>query len=260
MFRASKPPQLIDRINGGGFEARNTGLDHMYGEYLALFDVDDRWYNFHLQELLEVMQEHQEIDWLYSANKIIDLTENDKILAESNFYTQGNAKEFLSLNVKKLGIANLITDSRAAEFQILYGLQLGQQFSLAKRKLFDNYRFKSSYRNEGADQISVIRALKEGFKIAYIDKIHGEYAVHNNNASAGCKGAPLEKYIRLRHALIQGFREAECELNLNMREIHAINKTIANNYFWQLGYNLCLPNNKKRKHFNIFTKLFIINH
>ncbi len=246
--------QLIDRINGGGFEARNTGLDQIKGDYLALYDVDDRWYDFHLQELLEVIESNQEIDWLYASNKIIDLTDNERVLAESNFYNQGIPKDFLSLKTKKLGIANLIIDSKAAEFQILHGLQLGQQFSLAKKVVFENYRFRASYRNEGADQVSVIRALKAGFKIAYIDKVHGEYAVHNNNASAGCKGAPLEKYLRLRHALIRGFREAECELDLSLREVRAINKTVANNYFWQIGYNLCFPNMRRKEAFQYFRK------
>ncbi len=246
--------QLIDRVNGGGFEARNTGLDHMKGDYLALYDVDDRWYDFHLQELLEVMQNYPEIDWLYASNKIIDLTDNDKVIVESNFHNRCNSAKFLSLKTKQLGNAKLIIDSRAAEFQILHGLQLGQQFSLSKKEVFKDYRFRSAYRNEGADQISVIRALKSGFKIAYIDKIHGEYAVHNNNASAGCKGAPLEKYIRLRHALIRGFREAECELDLNLREVKAINKTIADNYFWQLGYNLCYPNMRIKEAFHYFHK------
>ena len=232
--------KLIDRTNGGGFEARNTGLDNMKGDNLALYDVDDRWYDFHLQELVELLEANLEIDWIYASNKIIDLTENEKVIAESNFYDQGKPKRFLSLKTKQLGKAKLIIDPKAAEYQILYGLQLGQQFSLARKKVFSDYRFRASYRNEGADQISVIRALKEGFKIAYLDKLHGEYAIHNNNASAGCKDAPIEKYVRLRKSLIRGFREAECELDLNLREVKAINKTIANNYFWQLGYNIYL--------------------
>ncbi len=246
--------KLIDRQNGGGFAARNTGLDHATAKYIAFFDVDDRWYPQHLQELFDILESHSEVDWVYAANKIIDLTEGEKLVAESNFLNQGYPKEFLALNAIRHGDLSIINDPRAAEYQFRYGLHLGQQFSLLRREVFEGYRFRSDYRNEGADQVSVIRALKSGFKLAYLNHIHGEYAIHANNASAGCKGAPLEKYIRLRKALIRGFQELGSEVELSISELKALHWKLGQDYFWQLGYNLSWQNGFYAEAFGYFKK------
>ena len=129
-------------------------------------------------------------------------------------------------------------DPRTVAFQIEHGLQCGQQFSVIRKRVFENYRFSASYRNEGADQLSVIRSLKEGFKLGYLDQIHGTYAIHGNNASAGAKGASQEKYLRLRRALIRGFEEIREQHNFTPLELAAFRRRIANEHFWNIGYNL----------------------
>ena len=246
--------KLIDQANVGGFAARNTGLDNVTGDYIALFDIDDFWYPNHLQDCLDVLVNYPDIDWVYASNKIIDLTQNSKVISEHNFYTKNKPKKFLKLKTEKRGESNLIIDKNALKYQLLYGLWLGQQFSLAKRKVFADYRFRANYRNEAADQISVIRALSCGYKLAYINKVHGEYAIHTSNVSAGCKDAPVEKYLRLRLALIRGFKEAEGELNLKPLEIRALNKRVANEYFWNIGYNIYLKSKNKKMAYKYFKK------
>jgi glycosyltransferase involved in cell wall biosynthesis len=238
--------------NGGGFAARNTGLDLASGKYLAFFDCDDSWLPYHLEEPYNTLEKHQEIDWVFATNRIVNVNSGE-ILSENIFYFQdGKKKPLLNLKAKKLGELNILDDPEAARCQILDGLSCGQQFPLIRKKGFEGYRFRASYRNEGADQISVIRSLKKGVNFAYIDKIHEDYAVHDNNASAGCLNAPIEKYLRLRTAMIRGFEELKKEEPITKKESRAIDQRIARELFWDIGYNLYWQNNDRASALKFF--------
>ena len=232
-----QPLQLVTQENKGGFGARNTGLDHVKGDYIAFFDCDDEWFPHHLEDCVKQLEAVPQVDWVFAANKIVDLT-NDKTVEESNFYEQGKERPVLKLKYEKIGELHLIDDEDAARQQILAGLNCGQQFSVIRKKVFEGYRFRSDYRNEGADQVSVIRSLVRGFRFGYLTDVHGVYCIHANNASAGCKGADAEKYIRLRKALIRGFEEVRKEEKLSSRQSEAIDQRIAKEHFWDIGYNV----------------------
>lgn len=238
-----QPLVFITQENKGGFGARNTGLDHASGEYIAFFDIDDLWYPNHLESCVNALDTDSELDWVWGPNRILNV-DTGELMHESTFYQNKTPRPVLGLKTRRSGEVNIIEDPKAIECQALHGLYLGQQFSLSRKAIWENYRFKSSYRNEGADQISVIRALSEGYTLGYFDELHGDYAVHGGNASAGCVGAPLEKYLRLRRALVQGFEEAKTELNLSAEDKKALDKRIAGEQFWQIGYNLLWKNGK----------------
>lgn len=246
--------QFITRENGGGFEARNTALDAARGKYIAFFDIDDTWIPEHLERLVDLLEKYSEVDWVWALNRVVDISEN-KVLTENTFVDyEGKPREVTRLKTRALGPLKVIDDERAIETQILYGLRCGQQYSLIRREVFENYRFRASYRNEGADQISVIRSLNRGFTFAYLEEIHGDYAVHANNASAGAKGAAPEKYLRLRKALIRGFEEVRKEENLTGANSRAIDVKIAGEHFWNIGYNIFWRNGMKQEALDEYRK------
>ena len=234
----TQPVRYQWRENGGGFAARNTGLDAATGPFLAFYDCDDQWYPFHLERCMAALEANPEVDWVFASNRVVDITDNS-VLNEDIFYEpDGTPRKMLSLRHRNSGNLSIIEDPAAARCQILHGINCGQQFSVIRSNVFQGYRFRADYRNEGADQVSVIRSLSNGFTFGYLKECHGIYAVHGSNASAGCKGAPLEKYLRLRRALIRGFEELRTEEPLNQDEQRAIDRRIANEYFWDIGYNL----------------------
>lgn len=230
----------LKQENAGSYAARNKGISFAKGKYIALYDADDIWYSHHLKNCVGELEKNPNVTWVYAANKIFTLIPEKKLLEESNFYQQGKENPFLNLKIQKSGKLNILVDKKALSFQALYGLQVGPQFSVIRKSFFDNYQLSTAYRNEAADQLAVLYALSSGYKLAYINEIHGEYYIHNANSSAACQGASLEKKIAIRKALIKGYEEYRDSLNLKPFEIKAFNKRIANEYFWQLGYNLSL--------------------
>jgi len=61
------------------------------------------------------------------------------------------------------------------------------------------------------------------------------------------KGASVEKYLRLRRALVKGFYEVLEEESLDENSIKAVKQRIAGELFWNIGYNIFWQNGEKRK-------------
>ncbi|MEN9229279.1 MAG: glycosyltransferase [Thermostichus sp. DG02_5_bins_236] len=62
---------LLSKPNGGLASARNWGIRHTQGEFIALLDADDRYLPQKLASHIEILQRHSGIDVIYSASKII---------------------------------------------------------------------------------------------------------------------------------------------------------------------------------------------
>lgn len=59
--------------------ARNFGIDHASGQYIALLDSDDAWYAGHLLRGLNFLQQHRDVD-VYFGNKIVhDVTNQQAV-------------------------------------------------------------------------------------------------------------------------------------------------------------------------------------
>ena len=69
------PITLLTKLNSGQSSARNFGVEHSTGDYIAFLDQDDRWYPSHLEELLKPFLEETvgpELGWVYSDLDEID--------------------------------------------------------------------------------------------------------------------------------------------------------------------------------------------
>ncbi len=86
-IRAALEPYLnrvnyIFQNNQGTCVARNTGIQHSNGRYIAFLDSDDRWLPEKLASMSEAIQAHPEVGLFYSS--VTNVTEDGHVLWQVN--------------------------------------------------------------------------------------------------------------------------------------------------------------------------------
>lgn len=252
--RFTQPVRYIQQRNQGPYGARNTGLDHAQGRYIAFYDSDDEWLPHHLENCVDALERNSDVDWVYHACRVVD-DATGKVTSDSTFRRAGRARPFLSLPVDKRGKLNVIAEPNLATC-ILNGAGLfaGLQNSVIRRELFAQFRFEADLRNEAEDQILVILAAVAGKRFGYIDDVGVVYRVHAENSSAAASGQSLERRLRVYEAVAAGFERLPNRVRLSKRELGALDKLIGNEYFWHLGYGTLWQMGNREECFRAFHK------
>lgn len=233
-----KTIKYIKQKNQGPAIARNTGIKAATGDYIAFFDSDDIWLEHHLNDCISAMQDHPEISWVYGACQRIDLSTNEIIL-NSTFYSEDKQPNPLfNLAGRQFNKLHIIEDSSAASCQIKYGIDSGLQNSVIKREVFADMLLPEF--RIGEDRLFIAMALKAGFTLAFIDNIHVYYNVHDENISdTNVNEESVLKRIDVMQQLINSYEKTPSYIaNLTKSELSILNKRIADDYFWKLGYAL----------------------
>jgi glycosyltransferase involved in cell wall biosynthesis len=235
-FAAScaRPVKYVYQPNRGAYSARNTGLDHSDGEYIAFFDSDDTWLPHHLERCVRALQEHQDVDWVYGSCRMIDAA-TDAVLQPNTFYVDRRPRPFLALRMRADRDLRIIDDPGALECQMLHGLYCGLQNSVIRRRVFERHRFVETSKVVD-DQHFVLRALAEGRRLAYFLEPHVIYRVHDDNSSVSGTGNSIQKHIDVFRELVTGLERLDREIALTRSQRRALNKRLSRIYFWQLGY------------------------
>jgi len=64
--------RIFSKSNGGESSARNMALDHSHGEFIAYLDADDVYLRHHLAVTVGFLDQHREIDAVYTDGLHID--------------------------------------------------------------------------------------------------------------------------------------------------------------------------------------------
>ncbi len=92
--------KVLSKENGGEASARNTGLDHASGEYLAFLDADDLYLPNALADMAALLDSNPGVDVVFSDGYLCD--ENGKVLTRLTEHRpgiyQGNILEPLVLD------------------------------------------------------------------------------------------------------------------------------------------------------------------
>jgi glycosyltransferase involved in cell wall biosynthesis len=234
--KTSNSVKYIKQNNSGPAIARNRGIDLASGEFIAFFDSDDQWLPHHLKDSIDAMLQHPTISWVYSACRRIN-TQTQNTILESTFYTSGQANPLFSLHSHRFGDLYIIDDDNAAAVQIFDGIDSGLQNSVMRSHIFSNLRLPPF--RIGEDRLFIVMALKHGFTLAFIDNIHVLYNVHDGNTSDTVNNDDrYERRIDSMQRLMESYDRASEYAELNKNELSVLNKRLALDYFWKLGFSL----------------------
>ena len=235
--RVVQPVTYVRQDNAGAYAARNTALARARAPYVAFYDSDDLWLRHHLATSVTALAENADVDWVYSACRIVDF--NRGVLTDPDtFRIKGVPRPFLGLRVDDRGVLRVFNDPRTVAWALLYGLYCGLQNSVIRTSLFGGRGFQTVYRNEAEDQLQVIRALKRGHRIGYINDVHVQYHVHGTNSSAAAAEQDVDRQLAVYRPLVRGFTELRQEFTWEPRERRAIARRLMHDHFWHIGYNL----------------------
>lgn len=248
-----QPVRIIWQENQGAYAARNTGLDHAMGRYIAFFDSDDIWLAHHLRDCVAALDANPDIDWVYGACQVV-VQATAKVLSESTFYVDRRPRPFMRLKHRMEGRLQIIDDVDATRCMITYGLYNGLQNSVIRRSVFDVVRFEGESRNEAEDQLIVIRYLAGGRQVGFFDNVHVIYHIHEANSSAAAQHGDIEKRLRIQRVLLERFERLAAEIPLSNRELCALRHRLAREHFWLLGYSLLWESGRRHEALQSFRR------
>lgn len=236
--RIPQPVKFFRQENRGAYGARNMGLDHAEGELVAFFDSDDLWLPHHLADCAKALRDNADVDWVYGSCRILDY-QSGQVLAPDTFLTDGAPRPFKRLPAEARGPLHVLPQRGLVECALLQGLHCGLQNSVLRRNIFVTARFEAALRNEAEDQLFVIRAIKHGHRIGYLDNVHVQYHVHDSNSSGSATGpVSLDRQRRLLEPLVRGFEHFREECALTPSELVALKRRLHRECFWHLGYSV----------------------
>ncbi len=249
----SQSVKLLRQANQGPYAARNAGLDHAAGEFVAFFDSDDLWLPHHLHECVAALREHPEVDWVFGACRIVELA-TGRVRAENVFYENGLPRPFMKLRTRRDGELHIIDDPEALACQLRFGLFCGLQNAVVRRSLFAGRRFDVTDRNEAEDQMIVARVLAAGGRMAYFDRVHVVYRVHEGNSSGSADNAPLEKRLQIYRTMIRAYEALPREVALTRSQRRALRQRLCRECFWHVGYSLLWQHGRRAEALTMYRR------
>ncbi len=112
--------RFVSQANQGIPRARNTGIKHAGGEYIAFLDGDDMWDALKLEQQVKQLDNHPEAGLIYTHTELID--EFDRSIGRSvNMNVEGNAMAFILVsNFIGTGSTPMIRKSCFDELGVFY--------------------------------------------------------------------------------------------------------------------------------------------
>lgn len=135
--------------NGGACRARNIGIDHANGEYIAFQDSDDCWHKDKLEKSLDALR-REDADLVFCA------------LSREEVKNGKTYKEVIP-------VFNLNEENNKFE-RLLYNNYISTQTIVAKSEIFKEIHFDENF-PRFQDWELMIQVLKRQYKVFYVNEI-----------------------------------------------------------------------------------------
>lgn len=227
-----QPVFYISQENKGPAAARNAGIQHARGECIAFFDSDDEWLPGHMSESVAALEANADVDWVYAATTVVNVA--GETLQANCFYEAGRPRALFDAATEIRGELRVLDNRLAILVAIRDALYAGLQTSVVRRKVFSDLCLPPF--RVGEDQAFAIAALKRGFKLSFLAMVHVRYRAHSGGVS-NAVGGDRSKDIEVAREFIRAFEWLEKNAGLSGLERRALNRRLAHECFWNLGYN-----------------------
>lgn len=150
-----KVKYIKHKENLGGALARNTGIKHASGEYIAFLDDDDEFLPTKLEKQVEMFQSStfKNLGLVYCLSKKVD--HNGKLISKSIVKEKGNAIKYHLLRNITPCPSILVRKSVLEEVKGFRKLIMGQEYDLT------------------------LRILAKGYEVDFVDEILVVFHIHN---------------------------------------------------------------------------------
>ena len=211
--------------------ARLSGLENNKGNYISFLDSDDTWPSYHLEELLDYLENNPDIDFVFGDLQRVD--ESGNVIVGSKFEDEnGLPKELL---IKWKGDFGELSGRSNLETAILTRFNTGMHTAIYRKKFLANVSLKDVYGCE--DALLTFEALYNDAKVAVHKKIHLNYLVHSENVSSVNSDMTFEKTEKNAKSEINFYQILIPKYlrKLSALEEQARKKKLAELYVWHLG-------------------------
>lgn len=239
--------------NKGADSARNLGIKNSSTDYIAFHDIDDTWTIHHLRDCVESLDTNPKVDIVFGPNEIVE-QESGQVIVKNTFHYDEKPLDMLDLKYTESKNLKIVNDSSMFSIHAKQGLFCGIQFSVYRKRVFSD-SFFPELKNCG-DILCHFVFIKQKYTYAYLTNIQGTYYIHNKNSVARNTGKKIGKYLSHRKNLVSGLKDVLLNLDLTKKEKKSIKSRIANEIFWDIGYNLFWQNNYKKDALKHFYKSF----
>lgn len=184
----------LHQENGGAASAINTGLKHISGDYIMLFDVDDILMNTAIEEKAEFLDNNKEYDMVRNNGYYVNIDNLDKVLG-----------------------VFIESDSEKKNEHIFMDLILGKTnnwpstFMVRTEVLFNHITNKSIYISQYGQNLQIMLPVSYYGKSGFIDKPLMKYVKHSKSHSAA-------ENIQKKLELTDGYEKNRIEI-INMMDI-----------------------------------------
>jgi len=248
--RVEQPVKYVYQENAGVGAARNTGVEHSDGEFVAFLDSDDLWLDHHLQTMVEALDRLPQVDWICGANRHIYL-ESGETKIESNFHIPGRQRPEFDLEIEMSGDVHIVTDPKRTLNAIKRDHMSNLGATVFRRKVFDNARFPPVHMHE--DVCFWVRCLVQGMTYGFFDRVHEVLREHNEHTAARGGSKQVEDQRKSHSRSYLAFASLSDLLpKMSDAEREALENRLVDTAFWALGYQLYWQQGEAMQAFNWF--------